>query len=114
MVPSTLASTTGWPLTCTVIIAPGGTSPTLATLTNAAMRPSSMNSCFPLRGAPGLKEDANVLRQEHVLVEDDFAMGDLPGVVDLPEDVLSPAHVEVLLGLPPVAVNDEVGVDLHL
>jgi hypothetical protein len=50
----------------------------------------------------GLEEDAHVLGQQHVLVEDDFAAGDLPGTVDLPDDILPPAHVEVLLGLPPV------------
>jgi hypothetical protein len=48
---------------------------------------------------PDLKEDAHVLRQEHVLIQDDLAAGDLPCAVDMPQDILPRTDVEVLFRL---------------
>jgi len=58
-----------------------------------------------------LEEVAYVLGQKHVLVEDDFPVGNLPLSTHLPQGVLPAAHVKVLLGLRPVPVHQEVGVD---
>src|SRR5712691_10630251 len=62
---------------------------------------------------PGLNEDAHILRQEHVLVEDDGATGDLPRAIDVPQHILPPTDVEVLFGLGPVSVHHEVRVDFE-
>src|SRR5204863_5132411 len=47
------------------------------------------------------KEDAHVLRQQLVLVEDELPARDLPRAVDAPQDVLARTHVQVLLALRP-------------
>src|SRR6516225_80398 len=62
----------------------------------------------------GSKEDADVLGQQHVLVESDLAAGDLPGASDAPKDIPSGADVEVLLGLRPAAIDQEIRVNLDL
>ena len=49
--------------------------------------------------ALALKENAHVLRQEHVLIQDDLAAGNLPSAVDLPQDILPCTDVEVLFRL---------------
>jgi hypothetical protein len=49
--------------------------------------------------ALALKENAHVLRQEHVLIQDDLAAGDLPCAVDLPQDILPCTDVKVLFRL---------------
>src|SRR5262249_51849112 len=61
---------------------------------------------------PGLQEDAHVLRQEHILVEDDRAAGDLPRAIDMPQHILPCTDVEGLFGFGPGSVHHEVGVDL--
>src|SRR5229473_467554 len=61
-----------------------------------------------------LKEDADVFRQQHVLVEDQLAVRDLPFSVDASQDIPPGADVEILLGLGAAAVDDEVGIDPEL
>jgi hypothetical protein len=60
-----------------------------------------------------LKEDADVFGRQHVLVGDQFAMGDPPHPVNPPQHVPSCADVEIVLGLRAAPVNDEIGVDLE-
>ena len=43
-------------------------------------------------------KDTHVLRQQDVLIQDNLPAGDLPGTVDVPQDVLALADLEVLLG----------------
>jgi hypothetical protein len=64
------------------------------------------------RAHGALKEDADVFGQQHILVEDDFAAGDLPGTVNFPQDILPAANIEVLFGFRSVAVHEKVGVNL--
>ena len=59
---------------------------------------------MPSRGR-GLKEDTDVLRQEHGLVQHDLAASDLPRTVYLPQNILPRTNVEVLFGLRPAAVH---------
>jgi hypothetical protein len=61
-----------------------------------------------------LKEDAYVLRQEHVLIQDDLATDDLPCAAVVLQDILPCPHVEVLFRLGSAAVHHEVGEDLEL
>src|SRR5262245_12568385 len=61
-----------------------------------------------------LEEDADVLRQEHVLIEDQLPMRDLPSAVDGSQEVLARAEVEVLLRLRSCPIDEKVGVDPKL
>src|SRR5215469_12446958 len=54
-----------------------------------------------------LKEESQVLAQQHILVEQDLAARDLPAALDVAQQVLALADQDVGLGLHPVAVDQK-------
>src|SRR5689334_15711813 len=54
-----------------------------------------------------LQEEAQVLRQQHALVDDDLAARDLEAAAHSAKDVFAPAADQVGLGLETVAMHDE-------
>ncbi len=61
-----------------------------------------------------LEEHSQVLRQEHVLVEQDLAPGKQPASIVAAQQVVAAAGEQVGLGLDPVLVDDEAAADLDL
>src|SRR5271156_2895445 len=61
-----------------------------------------------------LKEKGQVLGQQHVLVQYDFAARDLPLAVDPPQQILALADQDVGLGLDPIAVDQKPASDRDL
>src|SRR2546428_3887013 len=57
-----------------------------------------------------LKENADVLGRQHVLVEGQLASGDLQPAIDSAQQILPAADIEILLALGPAAIDDEVGI----
>src|SRR5262245_59389871 len=60
------------------------------------------------------EEDADVLGQQYVLVEDDLAARNLPGSGGTAQYILARTDVKVLLGLATAAVDEEIRIDLDL
>ena len=61
-----------------------------------------------------LNENREVLREQHALVEDDLAAGDLPAAVHAAEDILALPDQEIRLGLDAVSIDEKPALDLDL